>query len=124
MRLAKLGGLNPLSKEPKKKKNYRGTTQLENEQTRWAEPLIKRAEKRIICEIKERVGEKNLQVERKKMLSMDGKEILIKAIIQVIPTYAMSCFQVPKGLYEDLERMERNFWWGQRDQKAKMAWVS
>ena len=58
------------------------------------------------------MGEKNLQVERKKMLSMDGKEILIKAIIQVIPTYAMSCFQVPKGLYEDLERMERNFWWG------------
>ena len=58
------------------------------------------------------------------MLSVGGKEILIKAVTQAIPTYTMSCFQLPKGLCEDLERMERNFWWGQRDQEAKMAWVS
>ena len=58
------------------------------------------------------------------MLSVRGKEILIKAVVQAIPTYIMSCFQLPKGLCEDLERMERNFWWGQRDKEAKMAWVS
>ena len=58
------------------------------------------------------------------MFLVGGKEILIKAVTQAIPTYTMSCFQLLKGLCEELERTERNFWWGQRDQEAKMAWVS
>lgn len=57
------------------------------------------------------------------MLSMGGKEILIKAIAQAIPTYTMSCFQLPKGLCDDLESMMRNFWWGQKDQETKIAWA-
>ena len=55
------------------------------------------------------------------MISMGGKEILIKVVTQAIPTYTMSCFLLLKGLCEDLERMERNFWWGQKDQEAKMS---
>ena len=58
------------------------------------------------------------------MLSMGGREILIKAVAQVIPTYTMSCFQLTKGLCGDLEGMMRRFWWGQRQQKSKIAWVS
>ena len=61
---------------------------------------------------------------RKKMLSMGGKEILIKAIAQAVPTYTMSCFLLPKDLYDDLESMERNFWWGQQQQEKKIAWVA
>ena len=59
-----------------------------------------------------------------KLLSMGGKEILIKAVAQAIPTYTMSCFQLPQGLCEDLESIMRSFWWGQKHQEAKMAWVS
>ena len=66
---------------------------------------------------------KKLSGWEEKMLSLGGKEILIKAVAQVIPTYTMSCFFLPKGLCEDLERMTRNFWWGQKGEKAKMAWV-
>ena len=58
------------------------------------------------------------------MFLVGGKEILIKVVTQAIPTYTMSCFQLLKGLCEELERTERNLWWGQRDQEAKMAWVS
>ena len=57
------------------------------------------------------------------MLLMGGKEILIKAVTQEIPTYTMSCFLLPKGLCEDLKRMEWNIWWGQKDQETKMTQV-
>ena len=52
------------------------------------------------------------------------REILIKALVQTIPTYIISCFQFLKGLCEDLEGMMRRFWWGQRQQESKIAWVS
>ena len=55
---------------------------------------------------------------------MGGKEILIKAVAQAVPIYTMSCFLLPKGLCDDLESMEHNFWWGQRKQENKIAWVA
>ena len=36
----------------------------------------------------------------------------------------MSCFQLPKTLCNDLERIMRNFSWGQRNWEKKLAWVS
>ena len=76
----------------------------------------------MFAKIKEKVGKK-LAGWKEKMLSMGGKEILIKAVAQTIPIYTMSCFQLPNGLCDDLESMMRNFWWGQKDQETKIAWV-
>ena len=59
-----------------------------------------------------------------KLLLIGGREILIKAVAQAVPTYTMSCFQLPKTLCTDLENMMRNFWWGQKDKEHKIAWVS
>ena len=36
----------------------------------------------------------------------------------------MSCFQLPKGLCEEIEGMMRKFWWGQMRQGNRIAWVS
>ena len=39
------------------------------------------------------------------MLSKAGKEILIKAVVQAIPTYTMSYFKLPDSLCEELMSM-------------------
>ena len=46
------------------------------------------------------------------MLSKAGKEVLIKAVAQSIPTYAMAVFQLPIRLCEELDAMCVRFWWG------------
>ena len=85
--------------------------------------LIGKSKSQVFPEIKERVGKK-LMGWKGKLLSVGGREILIKVVAQVVPTNTMSCFQLPKTLCDDLESMTRNFWWGQRNQESKIAWVS
>ena len=84
--------------------------------------MISRSKKQVFNEVKERVGTK-LMGWKEKLLSMGGREILIKAVAQVVPTYTTGCFLLPKGLCDDIEGMMQNFWWGQRQQKSKIAWV-
>uniref|UniRef100_A0A0A8ZJY0 Reverse transcriptase zinc-binding domain-containing protein n=1 Tax=Arundo donax TaxID=35708 RepID=A0A0A8ZJY0_ARUDO len=52
-----------------------------------------------------------------------GKEILVKAVAQAIPTYAMSCFDLTKGLCDDLSMMIGRWWWSHQD-KEKIHWLS
>ena len=59
---------------------------------------------------------------KEKLLSQAGKEVMIKAVIQSIPTYSMIVFKLPIGLYKDIEAMIRKFWWGQGEVK-KIYWV-
>jgi ribonuclease HI len=58
-----------------------------------------------------------------KLLSQAGKEILLKAVIQAIPTYSMSIFLLPKELCKDLNKMMQNFWWGQKEKEKKIHWM-
>ena len=69
--------------------------------------------------IKERVWRK-LQGWEEKLLSQAGREVLIKAEVQAIPTYTMSCFKLPIGLCNELESLIRKFWWGQRGDRQKI----
>ena len=65
----------------------------------------------VFTDIKQRVGQK-LAGWKGKLLSIGGREILIKAVAQAVLTYTISCFLLPKGLCEDLENMMRNFFMG------------
>ena len=58
--------------------------------------------------IKERVWGK-IQGWKEKMLSQAGKEVLLKAVVQAIPTFAMSCFRLLVGLCRDIEMIIRKF---------------
>ena len=41
--------------------------------------------------------------------SSGGKEVLVKAVAQALPTYLMGAFKLPGGLCEDLRKMIWNF---------------
>lgn len=47
-----------------------------------------------------------------KSLSEAGKEVLIKAVLQSIPTYIVSCFQLPLYLIQYMESAIQRYWWG------------
>ena len=44
-----------------------------------------------------------------KLLSQAGKEVLIKSVIQALPTYTMGCFKIPLGLCHDIESLIKKF---------------
>lgn len=59
-----------------------------------------------------------------KLLSLGGKEVLIKAVAMAMPVYAMSCFKLTKKSIENLTRAMSDFWWNSLEHKRKMHLLS
>jgi hypothetical protein len=68
--------------------------------------------------------EKRLQDWKLKFLSQAGKEILLKAMIQAIPTYNMSIFQMPKALCSKINSLMQKFLWSQHYKNSGISWMS
>lgn len=60
---------------------------------------------------------------KEKLLSQVGREILIKAVVQAIPTYTMSCFKLTEGLCTKIESLIWKFWLGQKCDRIKIHQV-
>ncbi|PNY06371.1 ribonuclease H, partial [Trifolium pratense] len=73
--------------------------------------IIGRDKKSIFSFIKDRIWKK-IQSWNSRSLSRAGKEVLIKAVAQAIPSYCMSVFLLPTTLGEEIERMMNSFYWG------------
>lgn len=84
--------------------------------------FIGKSKKEVFGILREWVWKK-LQGRKEKLLSKAGKEVLIKAVAQAIPIYAMSCFKIPLSLCEEIKTMINNFWWGQRASERKIHWL-
>ena len=85
--------------------------------------LIGRSKYQTFSFLKDRVWKK-LQGWKGKLLSIAGKEVLIKAVAQSIPTYTMGVFQLPVKLCNELNAMCARFWWGQVGNEKKIHWRS
>ena len=104
-------------------KNVLGVNEIRSYEKYLGLPsLVGRGKKASFNYIKERVWRK-LQGWEGKLLSQAGREVLIKAIVQAIPTYAMGCFKLPLSLCHEIEAMVKKFFWGQRGDKRKIHWV-
>jgi len=73
--------------------------------------------------LKDRVW-KRIRGWKEKLLSKAGKEVLIKAVAQAIPSYAMSCFDITKTLCDQIGAMTCRYWWSVQDKENKMHWLS
>lgn len=73
--------------------------------------------------LKDRVW-KRLKGWKQKLLSFAGREVLLKAVAQAIPTYIMSLFRLPLGLCHDIQRLMARFWWGCKEDERKISWVA
>ena len=81
--------------------------------------MVGRGKKASLNYTKDRVWSK-LQGWKEKLLSQARNEVLLKAVVQVIPTLTMSCFRLPIGLCQDIEMLIRKFWWGQWGDRRKI----
>ncbi|GJN20033.1 hypothetical protein PR202_gb07356 [Eleusine coracana subsp. coracana] len=73
--------------------------------------------------LKDRVWQR-IQGWLEQCLSAGGKEILIKAVAQAIPTYSMACFRLPAGLCHHIDGLLCSFWWGSKAGKRQTCWVT
>ena len=99
------------------------TSEGANEKYLGLPVYIGRAKKRIFQYLKGKIWAK-IQGWKEKILSKAGKEILIKAVAQAIPTFAMSCFDLTKELCDEISAMICKFWWSQMDKENKLHWLS
>lgn len=67
---------------------------------------------------------KQIQAWSHRQFSKGGKEVLIKAVLQAIPTYTMSCFRVPQSLCKEMEAICARFWWGDSSLRGGIHWKS
>ena len=66
--------------------------------------FVGRAKKQSFSYLRERVWSK-IKGWKEKLLSQAGREVLIKSVLQAMPTFTMGCFKLPKSLCKDIESM-------------------
>lgn len=67
--------------------------------------------KAVFAGLVDRVIQK-LKDGKDKTLSQAGKEVLIKAVVQAIPSYSMNCFLLPITTCQEIEKATARFFWG------------
>ncbi|XP_058741502.1 uncharacterized protein LOC131613882 [Vicia villosa] len=85
--------------------------------------MIGRSKKATFSYIKDRIWNR-INSWKGRSLSKAGKEIMIKSVLQAIPSYIMTLFIIPASVIQDIERMLNAFWWGGGKEGAGIRWMA
>ena len=85
--------------------------------------FVGQAKKQGFSYIRERVWSK-IKGWKEKLLSNAGREVLIKLVLQAVPTFTIGCFKLPKSLCKDIASLICKFWWGYKGEARKIHWVA
>ena len=55
--------------------------------------------------------------------SSAGREVLLKAVAQAVPTYSMSCFLLSKTTCKKIRGAMMNYWWGGSADSRHIHWL-
>ncbi|KAK6143123.1 hypothetical protein DH2020_023471 [Rehmannia glutinosa] len=77
----------------------------------------------VYASIQDRVW-KRIQGWKEKTLSFSRRDILIKSVIQSLPTYAMFCFKIPDSILDKIQSMTSNYLWSGSANGQKIHWLS
>lgn len=72
----------------------------------------------VFLALKDRLWKK-LKGWNEKLLSRAGKEVLIKEVIQAIPTYLMGVYRLPVSVIHDIQAMTANSGGGAQTPRGK-----
>lgn len=72
--------------------------------------VVERNKKEILGYIKQRIIGR-IQGWGHKFLSKAGREVLLKSVLQSIPTYTMGVFMLTDNLLKEVEVVLNSFWW-------------
>jgi ribonuclease HI len=85
--------------------------------------LVGRSKKNTFAYIKDRIWKK-INSWRCRPLSKAGKEVMVKSVLQAIPTYVMSIYLLPETLIKEIERMLNALWWGGSNNNKGIKWLA
>lgn len=86
--------------------------------------FVGKERKKVFNFVKERVWRK-VQDWSHKLLSKAGKTVMVKNVGQSIPSYAMSCFMLPKSLCTEIKRLLNGYWWSSNGNENKgIMWLA
>ncbi|XP_058742267.1 uncharacterized protein LOC131614725 [Vicia villosa] len=83
--------------------------------------MIGRSKKAIFSFIKNHIWNR-INSWKGRSLSRAGKKIMIKSVLQAIPTCIMSIFILPDVVVNEIEKMLNSFWWGGGSNNKGIRW--
>lgn len=102
--------------------NLKGMKEVKQSKYLGLPLVIGRSKSQVFDSIKAKVIDRVADW-KEKMLSLAGKEVLLKAVVMALPAYVMSCCRLPRGLCKSIGSEMAKFWWGQKGDNKKIHWL-